>query len=131
MELVTRQTDAALAQATVPLTLPAEVAELLVTTFHELREGVTAEGERIERPTTPMSTAEAVSVATSAGLHAHYYGESAISPDHLARHLVGTALKDDPDDLARLQGYFSRVVRRRAQDSALWSVWYEARRWLS
>ena len=130
-ELVTRQTDEALSSAEVPLSLPQGVAELLITTFHELREGVTAEGERIERPTTPMSTAEAVSVATSAGLHAFYYGESAIAPAHVARHLVGTALKDDPDDLTRLQGYFSRVVRRRAEDSALWAAWYEARRWLA
>jgi MoxR-like ATPase len=131
MALVTRQTDEALSEADVPLSLPTGVAELLVTTFHELREGVTAEGERIDRPTTPMSTAEAVSVATSAGLHAFYYGESEIGPDHVARHLVGTALKDDPEDLKRLQGYFSRVVRRRAEGSALWAAWYEARRWLS
>ena len=41
------------------------------------------------------------------------------------------ALKDDPDDLTRLQGYFSRVVRRRAENNALWAAWYEARRWLS
>ncbi|MFT5681409.1 MAG: MoxR-like ATPase [Myxococcota bacterium] len=131
MELVTRQTNDALSQASVPLSLPPGVAELLVTTFHELREGVTTEGERIDRPTTPMSTAEAVSVATSAGLHAFYYGDSAIAPDHVARHLVGTALKDDPEDLKRLQGYFGRVVRRRAEDSALWAAWYEARRWLT
>ncbi len=131
LALVTRQTDEALCEAGIPLSLPVDVAELLVTTFHELREGVTAEGERIDRPTTPMSTAEAVAVATSAGLHAFYYDAPAIAPDHLARHLVGTALKDDPEDLRRLQGYFSRVVRRRAEDSALWAAWYEARRWLS
>ena len=131
MALVTEQTNDALAQAGVPLALPRDVAELLVTTFHELRGGVTAEGDRVDVPTTPMSTAEAVSVATSAGMHAFYYGADDIAPEHVARHLVGTALKDDPDDLGRLQGYFSRVVRRRAADSALWAAWYEARRWLS
>ena len=131
MALVTRQTNDALAGSSVPLTLPPSVSELLVTTFHELREGVTAEGDRVDRPTTPMSTAEAVSVATSAGMHAFYYGATDITPEHVARHLVGTALKDDPEDLKRLQGYFSRVVRRRAEDSALWAAWYEARRWLT
>ena len=80
---------------------------------------------------TALPRSGAVSVATSAGLHAFYYGDADIAPEHVARHLVGTVLKDDPEDLKRLQGYFGRVVRRRAEDSALWATWYEARRWLS
>jgi len=131
LELVQRQADAALAAVGVPVSMGRDVAQLLVTTFQELRAGVTAEGERLERPSTPMSTAEAVAVAISSGMHAHYFGNQQIEAEHVVRHLGGAALKDDPDDRKRLEGYFSRVVRRRAKDSALWAAWYEARRWLS
>ena len=37
-----------------------EVAELLASTYHELREGVSSLGHRIDRPAAVMSTAEAV-----------------------------------------------------------------------
>lgn len=131
LALVQRQTDAALAEVGVPVTLERDVAQLLVTTFQELRAGVTAEGERLEKPSTPMSTAEAVAVAISSGMHAHYFGEQRIEPDHVVRHLGGAALKDDPDDQKRLEGYFNRVVRRRAKENTLWAAWYEARRWLT
>ena len=130
LRLIQERTDAALAALDVPLRLEADVARLLVTTFQELRAGVTAEGEKVEKPSTAMSTAEAVAVAFSSGMHAYYFGADQISPDHLARHLVGAALKDDPEDRKRVQGYFNRVVRRRAKDSALWAAWHEARRWL-
>ncbi|MFT4975196.1 MAG: MoxR-like ATPase [Myxococcota bacterium] len=131
LALVKRQTDAALAEVGVPVTLERDVASLLVTTFQELRAGVTAEGERLEKPSTPMSTAEAVAVAISSGMHAYYFGDQKITADHVVRHLGGAALKDDPDDRKRLNGYFDRVVRRRAKDDPLWAAWHDARRWLS
>ena len=131
LTLVKERTDAALAAADVPLRLERDVAALLVTTFAELRAGVTAEGDRVERPSTAMSTAEAVSVAISSGMHAHHFGGDRIAPDHLARFLSGAALKGDADDHKRVIGYFSRVVRRRAAGGGLWQAWYEARRWLT
>ncbi|MEL6346833.1 MAG: AAA family ATPase [Myxococcota bacterium] len=131
LQLVQRRAADALSAVGVPLQLEEDVAGLLVTTFQELRAGVTAEGERVERPSTAMSTAEAVSVAISSGMHAHYFGDARIAPDHLGRHLVGAALKDDPEDRKRVQGYFNRVVRRRAKVDPLWAAWYEARKWLT
>lgn len=131
LQLVQRQADAALAEVGVPVSLSRDVAQLLVTTFQELRAGVTAEGERLERPSTPMSTAEAVSVAISSGMHAYYFGQQQIAAEHVVRHLSGTALKDDPEDQKRLEGYFNRIVRRRAREDARWAAWYDARRWLS
>lgn len=131
LRLIQQQVDTALADNGIPITIDRDVAELLVTTFQELRAGMAAEGDRLERPSTAMSTAEAVSVAISSGMHAYYFGEQRIEPDHLVRHLGGAALKGDPEDQKKLEGYFHRVVRRRAKDSALWAAWYEARRWLS
>ena len=39
-----------------------DVAEILASTYHELREGISSYGHRIDKPAAVMSTAEAVSV---------------------------------------------------------------------
>lgn len=53
-----------------------DVAELLASTYHELREGVSSLGHRIDRPSAVMSTAEAVSVYYQTMMTAYYYGFS-------------------------------------------------------
>jgi MoxR-like ATPase len=122
--LVQRETDKWLKRADVPTTLPPEMTELLVTTFHELRNAKTAEGSALEPLTTAMSTAEAVSTGYASGIHAFYYGAKEVEPAHLVNHLVGTALKDAPDDLKKLRHYFNHVVKGR---SGIWKRYYDAR----
>ncbi len=128
MDLVRRQTDKLLARARVPVTLPPDLTETLVTTFHDLRSGKTAEGKAVEGPGTVMSTAEAVSVGYAAGLQAHYLGKGRIEADELVSNIVGTALKDDPDDLGKVRHYFDHVVRGRR--GGQWKRWYAARKLL-
>jgi hypothetical protein len=92
---------------------------------------VTGEGIQVEKPGTVMSTAEAVSVAMSAGLDAYYYGEGRLTPAHVARHLAGAVLKDNPDDLKKLRHYFEVVVRQRGEkekEGGLWTDLHEARK---
>lgn len=127
VELVTRQVNQQLARDGVAMRLDADLAELLVTTFQELRRGQTREGDRVERPSSIMSTAEAVAVGVSACVHASYLGAGAVAPVHLVQHLSGAVLKDDADDLARLRDYFGRVVSRRADKSEAWRALYDAR----
>jgi len=98
---------------------------VLVTTFHELRRGQSAEGDALETLSTAMSTAEAVSTGFAAGLHAWYYGGGAVRAEHLVQHLIGTALKDAPDDLTKLRHYFNHVVK--ARKGPAWKALYEAR----
>ena len=108
-----------------------DVVEVLVTAFHDLREGVTADGVQVEKPTTVMSTAEAVSVALQASLDAFYYGNRTLSPEHIGRHLAGAVIKDNPDDLKKLKHYFDIVVRQRGKDQGgLWAELGKARKWL-
>jgi MoxR-like ATPase len=131
VKLVTEQTERLLASANVPVSLERDVVELLVTTFHELREGITAEGKQVERPTTTMSTAEAVSVGLAAGLDAYYYGEQRLTGTHIVRHLAGGVIKDNSDDLKRLRHYFDTVVQQRGQEQGgVWSEFYQAKKWL-
>jgi MoxR-like ATPase len=122
--LVQRETDKMLARAQVPMALRPEMTELLVTTFHELRNAKTSEGSALEPLTTAMSTAEAVSTGYAAGIHAYYYGAPEVQPEHLVNHLVGTALKDAPDDIKKLRHYFNHVVKGR---SGIWKSYFEAR----
>ena len=129
--LVSEESQRLLADAGSPVAVDRNVVELLVTTFQDLRQGVTAEGIQVERPTTVMSTAEAVSVAMSAGLDAVYYGKGKVSPAELGRHIAGAVLKDSPDDLQKLKHYFDVVVQKRAKGKkGLWEEYYKARKCL-
>jgi MoxR-like ATPase len=138
MELVQRETDRLLRRAGIPLSLPPELTEMLVTTFHELRAGRTGDGKALEPLSTVMSTAEAVSVGYAAGLHAYYYGdgspggaatqegEGEVTPAHLVQSLLGSALKDEPEDLKKLRHYFHHVVKDRR--GGRWPGYYDAGR---
>jgi MoxR-like ATPase len=128
MALVERETNRLLQRAEVPVQLTTDMTELLVTTFHELRNGKTAEGQALESLTTVMSTAEAVSVGYASGIHAYYYDGGKVRPDHLVCSLIGSALKDAPEDLTKLQHYFNHVVKARKRKP--WPEFYEARRQL-
>lgn len=125
MELVQRETARLLQHAGVESTLPREVAELLVVTFRELREAKTREGKALDPLTTAMSTAEAVSTGFAAGLHASYFGEGHVTPEHIALHVAATALKDAPDDLKKVRHYFQHVVKERRGEH--WKTYYAAR----
>ncbi|BDU20050.1 AAA family ATPase [Dyella sp. GSA-30] len=127
-QLVREQTEALLQQASVDVELGADVIELLVTAFHDLRNGATAEGVVVEKPTAVMSAAEAVAVGYAASLDAHYFGDGSVGGEHIARQLIGTVLKDNPDDGGKLRHYFDVVVKQRAQRHAQWKRVLEARR---
>ncbi len=128
MDLVERETSVLLERAGVPARLDGDMTELLVTAFHELRTGKTAEGKALEPLSSAMSTAEAVSVGYAAGLHAYYFEDGAVQPSHLVQSLLGSALKDAPDDLKKLRHYFEHVVKGRK--TASWRAFYEARKGL-
>ena len=73
-----------------------------------------------------MSTAEAVSTGYAAGIHAYYYGAGEPQAEHVVQHLVGTALKDAPDDISGCGT--TSTTRRRASAENLKRVmegaWY-------
>jgi len=129
--LVSEQCSQLLAEAEAQVKINRDVVEVLVTAFHDLREGATSDGVQVEKPTTVMSTAEAVSVAFQAALDAFYYGDGMLSPEHIGRHLLGAVIKDNPDDLKKLKHYFDIVVRQRSKDKGgAWAELGKARKWL-
>lgn len=89
--------------------------DVLVTAFRDLRGGRSDEGWAVERPSTVLSTAEAVGVASSLGIHAAYLGGDRDVLSMVPGHLLGVVRKDDPLDQGRLLGYWDAVVKRRAE----------------
>ncbi len=130
LRLVKEQTEALLRESEVKVECPNDVLDLLVTTFNDLRHGRTQEGTVVEKPSTVMSTAEAVAVSHSAALDAAYFGNGRLESGHVARQLLGTVLKDNPDDLKKLKHYFDVVVKARGKGNKAWQQFYEAKKWL-
>ncbi|MFO0945916.1 MAG: AAA family ATPase [Planctomycetota bacterium] len=127
LELVHREVGHQLDQLGVGVRMERDVAELLVTTFHELRSGRTVEGAAIQQPGGVISTAEAVAVGLSASLHAKYYGDGKPGPEEIVRHLAGSLLKE-ADDRKALKAYFDVTVKARAANHESWKQFYRARR---
>jgi len=126
--LVRRQARVAIERVGAPFQVDDAVLEALVTAFRDLRSGTSVEGWAVERPSTVMSTAEAVAVATSLGLAAAYFrgGQDALA--ELPGHLLGVVRKDSPEDESRLLSYWDGAVRRRAEDGGrMWQQLWERR----
>lgn len=128
-ELIEEQTARLLDDAGVDAVMPPDVIELLVTVFNELRNGRTQEGVVIEQPTAVMSTAEAVAIGYAATLDAAYLRDSGVPTGReVGRQLIGTVLKDNPDDHGKLRHYLDAVVKKRSGPwKDLWSVRNELR----
>lgn len=124
MALVKEESRRLLERSGVAKPLPDDVLELLVTTFRELRAGETTDGQAMDRLTTAMSTAEAVSVAHAVGVRGHFLTDGP-SPADVVECLVGAAVKSNEDDLKRLRRYFEQRVGRR--EGAHWKAYFEAR----
>jgi MoxR-like ATPase len=114
MDVVLREVRKANARAGVNVDLDESVVEILVTMFHELRNGQTLDGRSTDRLAgSALSTAEAVSVAHAASLNAWYYGGGSMTVELLMHHVIGSALKDQPEDRRRLRHYFETAVAPR------------------
>nr|WP_184091493.1 AAA family ATPase [Anaerocolumna cellulosilytica] len=113
------------------LTVKEDVAELLASTYHELREGISSLGHQIDKPAAVMSTAEAVSVYYQTLMAGYYYGDGTISIEGLVQNLLGAVAKESREDLEKVKGYFNTVIRdKAAKEGGIWTKYYEARKWL-
>ena len=125
LQLVKREAAKLLARSGVPRAPDDDVLEVLVTCFRELREGISTEGAGMERLSSVMSTAEAVSVAHAVGIRGHFLrGDSGTSED-IVECLAGTAAKDNAEDLVKIRRYLEQKASKRKGDA--WQAFYGAR----
>ncbi len=112
--VVGREVDKLNRQFDLDVALAPELLEVLVTIFHELRNGQTLDGRSTDRLAgATMSTAEAVGVAHALSVHARYYEDGKVSLDQLLHFIIGSALKDQPDDRRRFRHYFDTEIAKR------------------
>ncbi|MBS2003565.1 MAG: AAA family ATPase [Candidatus Obscuribacterales bacterium] len=128
LDLVLEQAKELLHNANAAAIVERDVLDVLVTTFIELRKGRTEEGTVVDKPSTTMSTAEAVAVAFAAGLDACYFSsDGRLKGEHLAKQIVGTVLKDSDEDAKKVRQYFDIVVKSRAKKNEHWKSFYDGR----
>lgn len=125
IEIVQQRSTELLSRYDIPTKLTPPVIELLATVFRELRQGKTAEGVSIKKPSTTLSTAEAIGTALDAALHARFFGGKAVGAEHIARNLVGSVVKEDLNDLEVLKEYVVLVGKKRASSNKSWKEFHD------
>ncbi|TWT65309.1 ATP-binding protein [Allorhodopirellula solitaria] len=127
-ELVSTRAAALLAETGSPVAVDQSLIELLVTVFRDLRSGRSDEGWQVTRPSTVMSTAEAVAVATAITRESVFFPSGFDPVSRMPGHLLGVVMKDEAKDRERLLAYWDGPVRRRAEDGGpLWKRLVELR----
>ena len=130
-QIIINEVESLAKESRIDMPVDEDVAEILASTYHELREGVSSMGHRIDRPSAVMSTAEAVSVYYQTMMTAYYYGDASMDLGCLVQNLVGAVQKENREDMEKLRSYFQTVVRDKGgKEGGLWNDYYEARKYL-
>ncbi|MFN8554183.1 MAG: AAA family ATPase [Candidatus Obscuribacterales bacterium] len=125
VQVVQQRSAELLERYDMPVRVPEPVVELLTTIFREIRDGKTADGVSLKKPSTTLSTAEAISIALDAALHARFFGSGQITPRHVARNLAGSIVKENLEDLAVLKEYVVLVAKKRAAGNKEWQEFHD------
>jgi MoxR-like ATPase len=125
IEIVQQRSAELLQRYDLPTRLTPPVIELLATVFREIRDGKTADGVSVKKPSTTLSTAEAIGVALEAALRARFFGSGQVSAGDIARNLVGSIVKEDLADLAALKEYVVLVAKKRATKDKAWKEFHD------
>src|SRR5687768_3538550 len=125
IEIVRQRSADLLARYDIPTTIEPGILDLLTTAFRELRDGKTAEGISVKSPGTTLSTAEAIGTAVDAALHSRYFGDGKVTAASVARNLIGSIVKEDPQDLAALKEYVAIVAKKRGASNKDWAAFHD------
>ena len=104
---------------------PDSVRERLNFGLALLRAGKTAEGISVKSPGTTLSTAEAIGTAVDAALHCRFFGDGKVTAAAIARNLIGSIVKEDPQDLAALKEYIAIVAKKRGTADKNWQAFQQ------
>jgi MoxR-like ATPase len=126
VEIVRTRSAELLERYRIPGRVEEPVLQLLATVFREMRDGVTAEGVNVQKPSTTLSTAEAIGVAVESAIHSRYFGTGIVTTADIARNMVGSIVKEDRADLKILKEYVSLVAKKRGATDKGWKSFYDA-----
>ena len=125
MQLVKRQVTRLLAEQNLKVAPSDEVIDILVTLFRELRTGIKTSGNAVEKLSTTLSTAEAVSAVHAVTLHGYYLRGDAGTPADILNAILGSAIKDDTDDKQKLRRHLDHHIKERVGSG--WQALYRSR----
>ena len=125
VEIVRQRSGELLERYDLPARLTPPVIELLATVFREIRDGKTSDGVSVKKPSTTLSTAEAIGVALDSTLHSRFFGSGQVGAADIARNLVGSIVKEDLADLAVLKEYVVLVAKKRAVKDKAWKEFHD------
>jgi MoxR-like ATPase len=126
VKIVQQRSTELLERYNLPARLTPPVIELLATVFREIRNGKTVDGVSLKKPTTTLSTAEAIGVALDAALHARFFGSGEVGPADIARNMVGVVVKEDQEDRDSLKEYAALVAKKRGLKAPDWKAFHDA-----
>jgi MoxR-like ATPase len=126
VKIVQQRSEELLRRYDLPARISPPVIELLATVFREIRDGRSSDGVSLKKPSTTLSTAEAIGVALDAALHARFFGGGEVGPADIARNMVGAVVKEDQEDKAALKEYAALVAKKRAAKEAAWKEFHDA-----
>lgn len=126
VEIVQQRSGELIRRYSLPTRIAPSVIQLLATVFREIRDGKTSDGVSIKKPSTTLSTAEAIGVALDSALHSRFFGNGEVGPADIARNLVGSVVKEDRADLEALKEYAVIVAKKRAVKDAGWKEFHDA-----
>lgn len=130
-KIITEEAAKLLENYGVAVQIDRDAVEILATTFHELREGVSGDGSRIDKPGAVMSTAEAVAVYCQSAMSSYYYADGKLDMECMVQNILGTVVKENREDLDKLKSYFNVAVKSKSmKEGKLWKDYYAARKWL-
>jgi MoxR-like ATPase len=131
IEIIESESEKLLKQSGIEMEIDRKAVQILASTFHELREGITVEGNRLDKPEAVMSTAEAVSVYYQSAMSAYYYDDGNMNMDRVVQNILGAVLKENREDLNKLKNYFTIVAKHRSEkEGGLWTDYYSAKKWI-
>ena len=126
IQIVRERSADLLERYAIPVKLEEPILALVATVFRELRTGKTSDGASVSKPSTTVSTAEAIGCALDAAIHARYFGAGKVGPQDVARNIVGSIVKEDLADLAILKEYLTLVGKKRAAGDPTWKAFVDA-----
>lgn len=126
VQIVQQRSSELLQRYNLPGKLNPPVIELLATVFREIRDGKSSDGVSLKKPTTTLSTAEAIGVALDSALHVQFFGRGDVGPADIARNMVGVVVKEDQEDRDSLKEYASLVAKKRGAKEKVWKEFHDA-----
>lgn len=125
IEIVQQRSAELIQRYNLPTRIAPPIIQLLATVFREIRSGKTTDGVSIKKPSTTLSTAEAIGVALDAALSARFFGSGQVTPTDIARNLIGSIVKEDRADLEALKEYAVIVAKKRAAKDKSWQEFHD------